>query len=43
MLSTKYETADTVAIETAQYLYEEFEIITVVTDGKYVQLDKEGE
>lgn len=41
MLSEKYETASAIAIEAAQYLYEDFGIITVVTDGKFVQIGKE--
>lgn len=42
MLDKKYEVADSITIEAAQVLHDEYGIALVITDGKYVQLDKEN-
>ena len=39
-MTNKFETADLITIDTAQHLYE-IGIVLVVTDGIYVQMEKE--
>lgn len=37
----KFDVGNFVTVELAQKLYEEFGIATIVTDGRYVQIEKE--
>jgi hypothetical protein len=43
MFSEKYETAGVTSVGFASGLYKNHGIMMVVTDGKYIQLDKEKE
>lgn len=40
-MSRKFDVADCLTIESVELLYEKQGIASVVTDGKYVQVDKE--
>lgn len=40
--SKKHDIADIFTIEMAQKLYKEHRVATIVTDGRYVQIEKES-
>ncbi len=40
--SKKHDIADIFTIEMAQKLYKEHGVATIVTDGRYVQIEKES-